>query len=92
MGSGTELTERKIRSILTILVLGCYEKEEAATKGVARWNGIIWMKKADGQDEQTKKKDQIYRPVSKDDIFLQKRPKIRRSECEGKIGRPAETR
>ena len=56
MGSGTELTERKIRSILTILVLGCYEKEEAATKGVARWNGIIWMKKADGQDDQTKKR------------------------------------
>ena len=51
MGSGTELTERKIRSILTILVLGCYEKEEAATKRVARWNGIIWMKKADGQDD-----------------------------------------
>ena len=57
MGSGTELTERKIRSILTILVLGCYEKEEAATKGVARWNGIIWMKKPEGQGDQTRKKD-----------------------------------
>ena len=70
MGSGTELTERKIRSILTILVLECYEKEEAATKGVARWNGIIWMKKPEGQGDQTRKKDQICRPVSKEDVFF----------------------
>ena len=59
---------------------------------MARRNGIIWMKKADGKDDQIKKKNQVCRPISNEDFFLQKRPKEKQSGCEGEIGGPAETR
>ena len=62
---------------------------------MARRNGIIWMKKTDGKDDQIKKKNQACRPISNEDFFLLRMAKgktEKQSGCVGEISGPAETR